>query len=589
MPWEILSIAKPSPLTTLFAACTPRWLRGYRREFLAADLLAGGIVAIMLVPQSMAYALVAGLPAQYGMYASILPLLAYAWLGSSMKLAVGPVAVTSLMTAAALAPLAQAGSAPYIAGAALLALLSGVFLCLLGALRFGFVAKLLSNPVVSGFTSGSSLLIVLGQLEPLLGAPQSSGDTLTKTWALLRNIEHLHAPTAAIGIGALLLLATARRYLPELLRHGSCRANAADIIVKLVPMLVVAGAIALSALLRAAERHGVAVVGALPAGLPALGLPPLVLPQVEALLPSALAIGLINFVSSVSVAQALAVRRRQRIDANAELRALGAANIASALSGGFPVSGGFARSMVNDSAGARTPLSGVVSALVMAIVVGAAASLFAALPIAVLAATIVVAVAPVIDVGALRRAWHYDRADAIALAATALGVVVAGVEAGIAIGIGISLISLVWRSSHPHIAVIGRVPFTEHFRNVLRYQTEVLPHVLALRIDENLLFANAQAVEQRVRTELEGRPAVGHVLLVLSSVSQIDFTGLEMLRELNDALRARGIALHFSELKGPVLQRLRQSSLLQCLSGRVFLSTHQAFLHFSGDVEDYSI
>jgi SulP family sulfate permease len=334
----------------------------------------------------------------------------------------------------------------------------------------------------------------------------------------------------------------------------------------------------------------VAVVGALPAGLPALALPQVeALPWIEALLPSALAIGLINFVSSISVAQALAARRRQRIDADAELRALGAANIASAVSGGFPVSGGFARSMVNDSAGAQTPLAGVVSALAMVVVVGAAASLFAALPIAVLAATIIVAVVPVIDIGALRRAWHYDRADAIALAATALGVIVAGVEAGIALGIGISLISLVWRSSHPHIAVVGRVPFTEHFRNVLRYQTETLPHVLALRIDENLLFANAQAVEQRVGAELEARPAVQHVLLVLSSVSQIDFTALEMLRELNDALHARGIALHFSEVKGPVLQSLRQSSLLQCLSGTVFMSTHQAFQRFSGTAEDYSI
>lgn len=586
-PLETTHIVKPS-FTAFFSACAPRWLRDYRREFLVSDLLAGVVVAIMLVPQSMAYALVAGLPAQYGMYASILPLLAYAWFGTSMTLAVGPVAVTSLMTAAALAPLAAAGSAEYIAGAGLLALLSGALLLVLGLLRFGFVAKLLSNPVISGFTSGSSLLILVGQLGPLLGVPAHGNSAGGVFVAWLRNIGQLHVPTAAIGVGALVLLILSRNYLPRLLRMLGVDGGVASLIAKLAPMVVVIGAIVVSTVAQLAE-HGVAVIGVLPQGLPPLGMPATTQAQVVALLPAALAIGLVNFVSSISVAQALAARRKERIDADAELRALGAANIASALSGGLPVSGGFARSMVNDNAGARTPLSGVVSALMMLAVIAAAASAFTALPVAVLAATIVVAVAPVIDIGALWRAWHYDRADAIALAATACGVIVGGVEAGIALGIGMSLVSLVWRSSHPHIAVVGRVPFTEHFRNVLRYRTETLPHVLALRIDENLLFANAQAVEARVRAELAAQPGVQHVLLVLSSVSQIDYTALEMLEELNDDLRRRGIALHFSELKGPVLQRLGQTSLLQRLSGLVFLSTHQAFQHFSDATEDYSI
>ena len=578
---------KPSP-TAFLCPRVPRWLREYRREFLASDLLAGGIVALMLVPQSMAYALVAGLPAQYGMYASILPLLAYAWFGSSMTLAVGPVAVTSLMTAAALAPLAAVGSAQYIAGAALLALLSGILLLALGLLRFGFVAKLLGNPVISGFTSGSSLLILIGQLGPLLGVAThgASAGGVFVSW--LRDIGELHAPTAAMGVGALVALVLSRNYLPRLLPRLGVEGAVAALVPKLAPVVVVIAAIAISSAAGLAA-HGVAVVGALPRGLPALGVPAMTQAQLVALLPAACAIGLVNFVSSISVAQALAARRKERIDPDAELRALGAANIASALSGGLPVNGGFARSMVNDSAGARTPLAGVVSALAMLAVVAAATHVFTALPIAVLAATIVVAVAPVIDIDALRRAWRYDRADAVALAATAGGVIAAGVETGIALGIGISLVSLVWRSSHPHIAVVGRVPFTEHFRNVLRYRTETLPHVLALRIDENLLFANAQAVEERVRAELATRPGVLHVLLVLSSVSQIDYTALEMLDRLNDDLRRRGITLHFSELKGPVLQRLRQTPLLQCLSGQVFLSTHQAFQHFSGAAEDYSI
>lgn len=567
----------------------PGWLSGYRREFLWPDALAGLIVTVMLVPQSMAYALVAGLPAQYGMYASILPLLAYAWLCTSTTLSVGPVAVTSLMTAAALAPLAAPGSPSYIAGAGLLALLSGLLLLALGVLRFGFVAKLLSNPVISGFTSGSSLLILIGQLGPLLGISAHGTSAGALVVSLLQTAHAWHVPTAATGLAALAILLLSRSHLARLLGAVGVDAGLASLLPKLAPMVVVIGAIVVSDTWQLASRHGVAVVGALPAGLPALTVPMLAQTQVIALLPAAVAIALVNFVSSFSVAQALAARRKERIEADAELRALGAANIVSAVSGGFPVNGGFARSLVNFTAGARTPFAGVVAAAGMSVVVAGLAGLFAALPISILAATIIVAVAPVIDIDAFRRAWHYDRADAIALAATALGVVVAGVGSGIAIGIGVSLASLVWRSSQPHIAVLGRVPFTEHFRNVLRYKTETLPHVLAMRIDENLLFANAQAVERRVLAEIDARSGLEHVLLVLSSVSQVDFTALEMLQELNDDLRARGIALHFAEVKGPVLERLRQSSLLERLSGRVFMSTYQAFQEFSGATQDYSI
>ncbi|HSB97329.1 MAG TPA: sulfate permease, partial [Spongiibacteraceae bacterium] len=543
-------------MTKFFSAPTfnrylPLWLRQYRREFFWQDLLAGAIVALMLVPQSMAYALVAGLPPQYGMYASILPLFAYAWFGTSMTLAVGPVAVTSLMTAAALTPLAAPGSAEYIAGAALLALLSGALLFVFGLLRFGFLAKLLSNPVISGFTSGSSLLILIGQIAPLLGLQVHADTAVGILVALLRNIATLHAATAAVGIGALLSLMVAREYSASLLRKLGCSAGTASLLPKLAPLLIVIGALIVASELQLAQRYGVAVVGVLPPGLPRLDFPLVERAHFHALLFPAFTIGLINFVSSISVAQALAIKRKQRIDADAELRALGAANIASALSGGFPVNGGFARSLVNFTAGAQTPLASIISALLMAALVVSWASTFAALPVAVLAATIIVAVAPVIDIGALRRAWRFDRADAIALAATACGVVLLGVEAGIAIGIGVSLISLVWRSSQPHIAVLGRVPFTEHFRNVLRYKAETLPQVLALRIDENLLFANAQAVEQRVRVELDRQPAVEHVLLVLSSVSQIDATALDMLTELNSDLATRGVALHFAEIKGP--------------------------------------
>lgn len=577
-----------------FRQLLPPWLARYRAESLPHDLVAGFVVALMLVPQSMAYALLAGLPPAYGMYASIVPLVVYAALGTSMTLAVGPVAITSLMTAAALAPLAGIGSAAYIAGAALLALLAGAMLLLAGALRFGFVTKLLSNPVISGFTSGASLLILIGQIPPLLGIDARGDTALAQTAALATALAAVDAPaadwhTAALGGAALALLALQGRFAAVLERIFAGRALLASLLPKLLPIGAVLLAVAFMRAVHWHERFDVAVVGAIPAGLPQWQWPRFDAVPLRPLLVSAAALALINFVSSFSVAQALALKRREKVEADAELRALGAANIASAVAGGLPVGGGFSRSLVSFNAGARTPLAGVVAALCMALVVAQFGALFAALPQAVLAATIIVAVAPAIDVRMLFRAWRYDRADACALGATACGVLAFGVEAGIAIGVGLSLASLVWRSGNPHIAVLGRVPFTEHFRNIDRYHTETLAHVLALRIDENLIFANAQAVGQRVHAELVARPAARHVLLVLSSVSQIDATALDMLRDLNRDLREREIDLNLAEIKGPVLARLQNSSLLNELSGKVFLSTHRAFLAFAGEAEDYAI
>lgn len=560
----------------------PFWLRDYDPAQLPQDLLAGAIVAVMLVPQGLAYAVVAGLPPVYGLYASVLPLFAYALFGSSMTLAVGPVAVTSLMTAAALTPLAPPGSPAYILGAAQLALLSGLMLFVFGLLRLGFLAQLLSNPVISGFTSGASLLILIGQLGPLLGIDGGGATALAQLRALAAHLGDLHPVTAGIGVAALAMLLFTRRGLAPLVRRLGVNAGVAAILPKLMPLVVVLAAAVLTAVLGWDQRHAVAVVGAVPAGLPPLQLPLPDREQFRDLLFPAFTIGLVNFVSSVAVAQALALRRRQRINADAELRGLGAANIASALAGAFPVNGGFARSMVSFNAGAQTPLAGVVAGLLMAVVLAGFTDLFATLPNAVLAATIIVAVGPVVDLAALRRTWRYDRADAAALLGTAAGVVILGVEAGIVIGVGLSLAILVWRSSHPHIAVLGRVPGTEHFRNVERYRVETLVNLVALRIDENLLFANAQAVDARLRAEMAAHPSARHLLLVMSSVNQIDTTALEMLLELNAYLQGRGLRLHLSEVKGPVLDRLRESALLDRLSGRVFMTTHAAFKALDG-------
>ena len=556
----------------------PAWLRQYRAVLLAGDLTAGLIVTVMLIPQSLAYAMLAGLPPQVGLYASILPLVAYAALGSSMTLAVGPVAVASLMTASALQPLALAGSPEYAAMAVQLALISGVMLLAFGVLRLGFLAYFLSHPVISGFITGSAVLIAIGQLQYILGVRIVGAGVMEKLTGLVTSWQHANLPTVVTGVATLVFLLLARRAMAPLLERWGVPASMAGLLAKLAPMVAVVVATAAVAIGRLDQTAGIAVVGAVPQGLPALAL---VLPDADTLgllwLP-ALLIALVGFVESVSVAQSLALQRQQRIVPNRELLGLGAANIASAVSGGYPVTGGFARSVVNFAAGAHTPLAGVVSAALMALVIAAFTGLFFHLPHAVLAATIIVAVTSLVDLDTLRRAWRYDRADALSLVGTALGVVVLGVEAGILAGVALSLGALVWRSSRPHMAVVGRVPGTEHFRNVLRHKVETVPGLLALRVDESLFFANAVVVEDRIGEQLQLDPGLHHVLLICSAVNQIDATALEVLTELERSLAARGIVFLLAEVKGPVMDRLRTTDLGRRLEGRVFLSVHEAFL-----------
>ena len=557
----------------------PTWLRAYRPAWLAGDLTAGVIVTVMLIPQSLAYALLAGLPPEVGLYASILPIVAYALLGSSMTLAVGPVAVASLMTASALQPLASAGSAEYVALAVQLSMISGVMLLAFGALRLGFLAYFLSHSVISGFITGSAVLIAVGQLKYILGVKVAGSNVLEILLGLARALPQTRPVTVVIGVASLLFLLLARRYLAPVLTRLGVPAKAAELMAKLAPMVAVVASTAVVGLFKLNETAGVSVVGNVPQGLPQLSLSLPGMSTLSQLWLPALLITLIGFVESVSVAQSLALKRQQRIQPNRELLGLGAANVASALSGGYPVTGGFARSVVNFAAGAHTPLAGVISAGLMALVIAALTGLFYYLPHAVLAATIIVAVTSLIDVKTLKEAWRYDRADALSLLATAMGVVVLGVEVGILLGVALSLAVLVWRSSHPHMAVVGRVPGTEHFRNVDRHAVQTVPGLLALRVDESLFFANATVVEDRVEALLARDPLVRRVLLICSAVNQIDATALGVLTQLERSLAIRGIAFMLAEVKGPVMDRLRLTELGQRLQGKVFLSVHAAFEH----------
>ncbi len=556
----------------------PVWLQHYQRQWLSGDLTAGLIVTVMLIPQSLAYAMLAGLPPEMGLYASILPLFAYALFGTSMSLAVGPVAVASLMTASALTPLAAVGSPEYISLAVLLALLSGLMLFLFGLLRLGFLAYFLSHPVISGFISGSAVLIAIGQLKYILGIKLAAGNLLNTVTGLIHGVAQANATTSIIGVVALLFLFAARSYLGALLQACGLSASFANLMTRLAPMAVVIIATAIVASLRLDQSAAVAVVGHVPSGLPMPVVPVIEWQMISVLWLPALLISLVGFVESVSVAQSLALKRGQRITPDKELLGIGAANLASALSGGYPVTGGFARSVVNFSAGANTPAAGMVSAVLMAAVIAAFTHWFYYLPHAVLAATIIVAVVALIDIKTLQEAWHYDRADAISLLLTFGGVVLLGVEEGIIIGVALSLAVLVWRSSRPHMAVVGRVPGTEHFRNVDRFQVETQEGVIALRIDESLYFANAHALEEKIENLVDAQPQTRRLILIMSAINQLDTTALGVLTELERTLTERQIQLQFAEIKGPVLDRLRHTELGQRMKERIFLSTHQAFI-----------
>ena len=549
------------------------WARTYDRSVLASDLIAAVIVTIMLVPQSLAYAMLAGLPPQVGLYASILPLVAYAMFGTSRTLAVGPVAVISLMTATAAAGVAAQGSPEYVAASLILALLSGSILAVMGLLRLGFLANLLSHPVVSGFITASGILIAVSQLRHILGV-RASGATLPEmVRTLWQGLAATDPVTLAIGAAATVFLFWARRSLKPLLIRLGIAARAAELLARTAPVATVILAI-LAVTLLSLE---VAVVGAIPTGLAPLSVPPFDPGLWSALFLPALLISIIGFVESVSVAQTLAAKRRQRIDPDQELIGLGASNLAAAFSGGYPVTGGFARSVVNFDAGAETPAAGAFTAVGIGLAVLFLTPLLFHLPVAVLAATIIVAVLSLVDLRTPLEIWRYSKSDFSAMAGTILVTLLMGVEAGVIAGVGVSLALYLWRASRPHAAIVGLVPHTQHFRNILRHQVVTVPHMLMLRVDESLTFINARWLEEKVLELVAESPALSDVVLMCSAVNEIDASALESLEALNHRLADAGVKLHLSEVKGPVMDRLQRSDLPAMLSGRIFLSQYDAF------------
>lgn len=556
------------------------WLPHYNRRLAGADLLAGLIVTVMVIPQSLAYAVLAGLPAVVGLYASLLPTLAYVLLGTSRTLAVGPVAIIALMTGAALAGVATPGSEEYLQAALALSLLSGVILLFMGLLRMGFVTNFLSHPVIAGFLTASGVLIAASQMGHLVGVELDASALLPRLVELARGLPELHRPTLAIGAGTLLFLLLMRQYGRTFLRRLGLSRPLADLLTRAGPVFAVVATTLVTWHFELVQA-GVAVIGAIPQGLPPLSIPSLDLNLWQALLVPALLISVVGFVESVSMGQMLAARRRERISPNQELVSLGGANIAAALSSGMPVTGGLTRTVINHDAGAQTPLAGLFTALGIGAVTLFLTPALHYLPIATLAATITVSILTLIDIPMVRQTWRYSRSDFSAMAITILLTLVEGVEAGIISGVALSIGLFLYRTSRPHSALVGRIPGTEHFRNVERHETETVSHVALLRIDESLYFANARYLEDTVYDLVATRPELEHVVLICSAVNLVDASALESLDAINARLKDSCVTLHLAEVKGPVMDRLKRSDFLDDMTGRVFLSTYAAWRELS--------
>lgn len=544
------------------------WVTSYRREFLRSDLTAGLTVAVLLIPQSMAYAALAGMPAQAGLYAAIVSLIVYAILGTSRVISVAPVAIDSLLVAAAVGPIAQGDTTVYVSAAGLLAVMSGVMQLALGVLRLGALVNFLSMPVISGFISAASITIAASQLKELLGVTADGGSTfggtIAATWTALGTVS---GTTVVIGSAAIAALVLARRFAPQLP----------------AALLVVAGATVLVALFRL-DQHGVRVLGSVPSGLPTPQLPAADLDLLAQLLPAAATIAVISYLESITTAKAFAARTRQRIVPNQELLALGAANMAAGLFRGFAVAGGFSRGAVNFRAGAKTQLSGVVAAAVLALAVAFLTPLFFYLPRAALAAVIVVAVASLVDVRGSLRMFQINRVDGVALLVTFLATLSLGVALGLAIGVAVSLVIFIARTARPQVAEIGRVKGTVRYRNVDRWETHTDNRIAILRMDAPLYFANAKFFEDRVQNLVASRESITHLVLVASAIGDIDVSGVQQLSDIDDDLAAAGIELHLVTVRGPVRDVLRRAGRWDGLvaAGRVHTTIQAAVEALAG-------
>ena len=548
------------------------WLPRYRRQDFGADLIAGSVVLFVTVPQVIAYAFLAGLPAETGLYATILALLGYAAFGSSRSLAVGPAAIIAMMTLEAVSEIATPGTEAYSLVAAQLALVTGVILLILRAVNFGAVVSFLSHAVVSGFITAAAILIMTNQLPTMLGLG-SAADTgiFDVLQHLISTLRSFNSYSLGIGLGSMLILWLCRSYLQVRLVTWGMNENWASAIARSSPMYAVVISVGLVFSMNLSDQ--LPIVGEIPTNLPGLTSYSLSLSQIERLVPSALLIAMVVFLESTSIGTAVASKRREKIEPNQELVGLGFANIGSSLVGGFPVAGSFARTVVNFSSGATSQIASLITAGFVLITLVGFGWFFYYLPKSVLSAIIILSAWQLIDWHGIAKIFAFNITDTVTFIFTFVAVLVLGVESGIMIGIGISFVLLIRSSSKPHIAIVGRWQGTAHFRNVLRHDVDVLPHVLAIRIDESFYFVNSRYIETFVLNKVADNPELEHILLSCTGTNFIDISGLEMLELLSESLEEVGVTLHLAEVKGPVMDKLKETEFYQRMSGEIFFTT----------------
>ncbi len=552
------------------------WVKLYNSSILKSDLLAAVIVTTLLIPQAMAYALLAGLPPVVGLYSTTLPLMVYAVFGSSRTLSVAPMAIASLMTAVALSEVAMQGTGDYLSAAIVLAFMSGLFLLILGKLKMGFLADFLSYPVISGFITASAIIIALSQFKHLLGIESSGSNIIELSSSIIENINTLEVMTVFIGFGVLLFLYLSKQFAMIVFTKLGLRKGLAGVLDKASPLMAILTSIFIVIVFKL-EHEGVSVVGEIEVGLPALNLPSFSFELIKELIIPAILISVIGYVESVAIAKKLAAKSGEKINPNQELIGLGAANIASSFSGGFAVAGSLSRTTVNFNSGAKTQAASIYAAILVLLASLTLIPILSYLPKAALGATIMMAVSSLIDFSVFKRTWNFHRGDFYAIFITFIVTLFLGVELGLMSGVLTSVYLLLYKTSKPHIAEVGLISGTQFFKNARRHKVETIPQVLSLRVDESLFFANTGYLEDRIFDYLLQGEKVRAVILVCSAVNDIDYSAFEALKRINARLTKLGVNLHLSEVKGPIMDTLKNTELANNLNGDIFLSQHEAY------------
>lgn len=544
------------------------WIKSYKKEYLTGDITAGLTVGVMLIPQGMAYSMLAGLPPIYGLYASTIPLIIYALFGTSRQLAVGPVAMVALLISSGVGALAVIGSNEFIALAILLALMVGVIQFAMGIFRLGFLVNFLSHPVIAGFTSSAAIIIGLSQLKHLLGISIPRGKVHETLLNVFENFGDINIPTLLIGIGAIILLLIVKQINKKI--PG--------------PLIVVLFGIGVVYFLGLHEQ-GVKIVKDVPGGFDIFAIPSFNLASVESLLPVAFTISFIGFMESIAVAKAIQAKHKDyEVTANKELIGLGLANIVGSFFKAFPVTGGFSRTAVNDQAGARTGFASIISAALIILTLLFLTEYFYFLPNAILAAIIMVAVFGLIDFKEAKHLFIKDKTDFYLFMITAIGTLVLGIEEGIILGVILSLTMVIYKVSYPHVAVLGKVPGTNIFRNLQRFSDlETFEDKLILRFDAQLYFANANYFKDFINNAIFNNNKIKHVILDTRSVSNIDSSAIHMLHDLIVDLANQGIKLHIVEANGPLRDRLKKNGIVDLMGKDQF---HLSVQHAIGKIDN---